>query len=339
MAVDPGLSQWLDPTREPSIHGYGLNRFRPITCPIGLSPAAREQYRRRGMLDQEAPARHQSQRSTQPAAATTPPRVEPLPPLAAPIARSASSDRDDPLARSLQRAVVQRAPLARMLTVKPDSKDNDLIGVFAERHSDEKRLPVDAVIRGPTGITHFKLKLPGTDGKNAGDFVEVSVTDPEYGWANDKASKRNWLRIKAGETAAVAAPTGSPVVAPRDWLADANAPPKTDYDTVFTLPTSRVRYTQDSISQTFSKPTPSGARTVYEAVAALKSRADTLEAMPALMIVPSGKEAVRSFDNRRLWVAKRAQVGKVRVRWASPAERSKNNFKWTGDGKSCRVRE
>lgn len=222
-----------------------------------------------------------------------------------------------------------------MLTVKTDAKDNDFIGNYAERHSDEKRLSVAVVVRSGSAITHFKLKLPGTDGTKDADFVQVSVTDPEYGWANDKASKRNWLRFKASQSAAT---TGAAtVVTERHWLAD--AAPQDDYDTVFTLPTARVRYTQDSISKAFSKPTPSGARTVYEAVAALKSGADKLSRMPPLMIVPSGQEAVRSFDNRRLWVAKRAQVGDVRVRWASPSERKTNDFKWTGDGKSCRVRE
>lgn len=288
------------------------------------------------MLDQQAPPRKQAQRSARPATAARPPRR--APPSAfprAPVTRGVRAARSDALARKLQRAVVQRAPLARMLTVKPDAKDNDFIGSYAERHSDDKRMSVALVVRSGSAITHFKLKLPGTDGTKPDDFVQASVTDPEYGWANDKASKRNWLRIKAAESAAT---TGAAtVVTERHWLAD--APPQDDHDTVFTLPTSRVRYTQDSISKTFSKPTPSGARTVHEAVAALKSGEDSLAKMPPLMIVPAGKEAVRSFDNRRLWVAKRAQVGDVRVRWASPDERRTNNFKWTGDGKSCRVRE
>ena len=290
------------------------------------------------MLHHQVPAREGRQRDGRLPAAATPsaPAPVPIPPLPrAPIARGAAAHRSDALARTLQRAVVQRAPLARMLTAAPEAKDTDFVGNFVERHSDEKRLAVAFVVRSGSAITHFKLKLPGTDSTRPEDLVQVSVGDPEYGWANDKASKRNWLRFKAGQSAATAG--AATVVTERHWLAD--APPDTDYETVFTLPTSRVRYTQDSISKSFSKPTPSGARTVHEAVAALKSGADKLSSMPPLMIVPSGQEAVRSFDNRRLWVAKRAQVGDVRVRWASPAERKTNNFKWTGDGKSCRVRQ
>jgi len=214
-----------------------------------------------------------------------------------------------------------------MLTLN-ETKHEDYIGKFAARHSDDKLLAVEAVVRNGTGITGFKLKLPN------GESVEVSLTDPEYGWANDKASKRNWTRIKASEGTTSAG--GTAVTTARHWLAD--APPTTDSRTIFTLPTSRIRYTQDSISRTFSSPTPAGARTVEDAVQMLKTGKDTLAAMPALMIVPSGKEAVRSLDNRRLWVAKRAQVGEPRVRWASTAEQKSNSFKWTGDGKSCRVR-
>ena len=219
--------------------------------------------------------------------------------------------------------VAGRAQLARALTADSSATDAGFIGKFATRHSDDKLLGVHSVIRSGNTITHFKLKIADDE------FVDVSVTDHEYGWGNDKASKRNWLKLKTASTATVTVTD--------DWLA--NAPPQTDSDTIFTLPTSRIRYTQDSIGSTFSRATPSGARTLEQAVAALKNGSDTLAGMPPLMIVRSqAKEAVRSLDNRRLWVAKRANKGDPRVRWASAAEQKANSFKWTGDGKSIYVR-
>jgi hypothetical protein len=271
------------------------------------------------MLGQEAPipdhaqsgptARGASQRPRRQGGVRGPP---------APAANPAPTERRDALARQLQRVVAGRAQLARMLTADANAKDSDLIGKFAARHSDDRLFAVHSVIRSGTTITHFKLKLADNE------LVDVSVTDPEYGWGNDKASKRNWLKLK------------TPTV-PDDWLA--HAPPQTDSNTIFTLPTSRIRYTQDSIGSTFSSPTPSGARSLEQAVTALKNGRDTLAAMPPLIIVRSqAKDAVRSFDNRRLWVAKRANKGDPRVRWATADEKKTNEFKWTGDGKSIYVR-
>lgn len=243
--------------------------------------------------------------------------------LAAPAAGHAPAERCDALAYQLQRVVAGRAQLARMLTADSSDTDAGFIGRFATRHSDDKLVGVHSVIRSGTTITHFKLKLADNE------FVDASVTDPEYGWGNDKVSKRDWLKLKTASTATVTVTD--------DWLA--HAPPETDSKTIFTLPTSRIRYTQDSIGSTFSRPTPSGARTLEQAVAALKNRSDTLAGMPPLMIVRSlAKETVRSLDNRRLWVAKRANKGDPRVRWASAAEQRANAFKWTGDGKSILVR-
>ena len=296
------------------------------------------------MLGQEAPTPDHAHRGPKVRAASQPPRRQagcrvPAAPAAGPapaerrdalahqlqrvVAAPPPAERRDLLAYQLQRVVAGRAQLARVLTADSSGADAAFIGKFAARHSDDKLFGVHSVIRSGNTITHFKLKISDDE------FVEASVTDPEYGWGTDKASRRNWLKLKTASTATVAVTD--------DWLA--HAPPETDSNTIFTLPTSRIRYTQDSIGSTFSRPTPSGARTLDQAVAALKDGRDTLVGMPPLMIVRSqAKEAVRSLDNRRLWVAKRANKGAPRVRWASAEEQSKNAFKWTGDGKSIIVR-
>jgi hypothetical protein len=296
------------------------------------------------MLGQEAPTPDQAHRGPKVRAASQPPRRQagcsvlaasaagPAPAercdalahqLQRVVAGPAPAEQRDLLAYQLQRVVAGRAQLARMLMADSSDTDAKFIGKFATRHSDDKLLGVHSVIRSGTTITHFKLKLADDE------FVDASVTDPEYGWGNDKASKRNWLKLKTASTATVTVTD--------DWLA--HAPPETDSNTIFTLPTSRIRYTQNSISSTFSRPTPSGARTLDQAAAALKNGSDTLAGMPPLMIVRSqAKDAVRSLDNRRLWVAKRANKGAPRVRWASAAEQKTNAFKWTGDGKSIVVR-
>jgi hypothetical protein len=119
------------------------------------------------------------------------------------------------------------------------------------------------------------------------------------------------------------------------------APKLSDTRTIWNCPTSKIKYSQNSIDFLFSSKTPGGAVNLRDAIANLKSGADTLEAMPPLRLVFAHQGAIITLDNRRLYVAKQANKGAPRVRWATAAEYSSEYDKFTaGDfgAKSIEVR-
>jgi len=272
---------------------------------------------------------------------------------------------DDALAGLLQRAVARRGQhvLARALSPLPaDKADKDYIGQYVVRHvpneTDEKLLKVTGVIR--TGQTVTSLQIERAPGSGQSDVVPIN--DPGYAWAAQrKASRRAWLKTQQaaqpqpgqgppapGQPAPLTVRAGSTLTAPKEISqADANkllalppgAPAITDTDTVWRLDARLIRYTQDSIDYKFSAPTPGGAGNVNAAVDALLNDKDKFSAMPTLRVVLTHRGFIRSLDNRRVWVAKRAwPKGDPPVRWAKRSEYVNEKDKWTGQGESITVR-
>jgi hypothetical protein len=278
---------------------------------------------------------------------------------------------DDALAGLLQRAVARRGQnvLARALSPLPSDKaDKDYIGQYVVRHvpneTDEKLLKITGVIR--TGQTVTSLQIERAP--NSGESDVVPINDPGYAWAAQrKASRRAWLKTQQqpaqpqpaqglpaqgqpaqGQPAQLTVRAGNTLTAPKTLpQAEADkhltlppgAPPITDTDTVWRLDARLIRYTQDSIDYKFSTQTPGGARNVNDAVDTLIDDKDKFSAMPTLRVVLTHKGLIRSLDNRRVWVAKRAwPAGDPPVRWAKRSEYTSEAFKWTGDGKSIAVR-
>jgi len=108
------------------------------------------------------------------------------------------------------------------------------------------------------------------------------------------------------------------------------APKPNDTATVWNCPTSKIKYSQNSISWLFSSRTPGGAANLDAAVANLKSGSDTLAAMPPLRLIVTHGGGYVTLDNRRLWVAKQANKGAPRARWATADEYYNEYSKFTG---------
>lgn len=254
--------------------------------------------------------------------------------------------------------------LARALSPLPGAKaDADYIGQFVVRHvpneTDEKLLKVTGVVRSGQTVTSLQIeRAPGS-----GESDVVPINDPGYAWAAQrKASRRAWLKTQQqaaqpqpaqggpapGQPAPLTVRAGNTLTAPKTISqADADkqltlppgAPPITDTDTVWRLDARLIRYTQDSIDYKFSAQTPGGARNVNDAVDTLLNDKDKFSAMPTLRIVLTHKGFIRSLDNRRVWVAKRAwPKGDPPVRWAKRSEYVAEASKWTGAGESITVR-
>jgi hypothetical protein len=258
------------------------------------------------------------------------------------------------------------AVLARLLDPgEPQKADNAYIGEHVVRHqpleNDEKLVKVTGVTRnGQQKITHFQVQRA----PNSADSDAVAITDVGYGWAPQrKASRKLWSKSQQpaqaqqvvqpqqpaqGQPAALTVRAGNTLTAPktmpqqdadRRLTLPAGAPPITDTDTVWTLDARDIRYTQDSIDYKYSKPTPGGARNVNEAVTTLLAGEDTFGAMPTLRVVLTHRGLIRTLDNRRVWVSRRAwTAGDPPVRWARKQEYLSEASKWTGEGKSITVR-
>ncbi|MCK4260909.1 MAG: hypothetical protein KAX49_18170 [Halanaerobiales bacterium] len=99
-----------------------------------------------------------------------------------------------------------------------------------------------------------------------------------------------------------------------------------------------IRFTQDSIGQTFGKTTQHAGQSVDDLIKGLKSGGINSNDIPAIRIFDKN-EKIYSLDNRRLYAFQEAGV-KVNYKWATAEEVANEAWKFNpiNDGLSIRVR-
>jgi hypothetical protein len=246
----------------------------------------------------------------------------------------------------LQRAVLGRRPtpvagrapalrVARELVPKQLKRGDTHDGSSVMRYSDGARLVVAATNKDTENrITGFELKVPGES-----DKFTVAITDPMYGWFSD--TDKDTKRAAYLKSIAPVVVQTQPAAAADHWWDYAE---RAGSGKTWWVPPRLVMYTQNSISWSFSEPTPGGAENVDDAIDALLGGRDKIWKMKPLRLVQIDDDVV-SLDNRRLWVAKQAarrwedeQPLLLQVRWASKREEdSQLSWKLTGEGTSIQV--
>lgn len=177
---------------------------------------------------------------------------------------------------------------------------------------DGQEKPVGRTKPKPGGYRIIKgLKVDGIQVFESQEQRSVKTTASEKERAAAKAKQEEEERVaKAMKEADKAAQLTAPA-------------PDGDYDTVFVLDARKVRFTQDSIGDTFSD-----GGSISTCADKLKSGAQTFKGLPVIRVFLSPSGNYVSLDNRRLWCCKQAD-SPIRCIWATPAEIRKEGYKFT----------